>query len=43
MDTYHGTEPPEDEGPPSPHNSKKEYLEEFGQIMRDLIQEAENP
>jgi hypothetical protein len=25
------------------HNSKQEYLEEFGHIMRDLIQEAENP
>jgi uncharacterized protein (DUF169 family) len=25
------------------HNSKQEYLEEFGQIMKDLVQEAENP
>jgi uncharacterized protein (DUF169 family) len=25
------------------HNNKQEYLEEFGQIMKDLVQEAENP
>ncbi len=27
----------------SSHNSKEEYLEEFGQIMGDLVREAENP
>jgi len=25
------------------HNSKQEYLEKFGQIMKELVQDAENP
>ena len=27
----------------SSHNSKQEYLEEFGQIMGGLVREAEHP
>jgi hypothetical protein len=43
MNTYHGIEPPESEDAFSLAQQQVKYMEEFEQIMEDLIQEPEDP